>query len=152
MEGLKRWDCVSAECNMKHYNNPVAAVAAIYIKDGRILLGKRKGSYAGLWCIPCGYVDYAEDVRVAVRREFKEETNLEVTAFSVYDVHSNFHNPKQFTVGIFFTILSAEGELKAMDDLDEVGFFNFQEIQALNLAFPTDRIVLRRLKSELVLN
>ncbi|WP_425059792.1 NUDIX domain-containing protein [Sporomusa carbonis] len=25
-------------------------------------------SYPGLWCIPCGYVEYNEDIRDAVRR------------------------------------------------------------------------------------
>ena len=38
--------------------------------------GATSGPWAGRWCIPCGHVDWGEDIREAARREMKEETGL----------------------------------------------------------------------------
>ncbi len=57
----ERLNC--SDCDYIMYENPVVGVAVIvFSRDGRILLGRRSGSYRGLWCIPCGYVEYDEDV------------------------------------------------------------------------------------------
>ena len=88
-----------------------------------MLLGRRsRGVYAGKWCIPCGYVEYDEDVREAAMREFHEETGLTVTAGEVVAVHSNFHNPAMHTVGIWFRGQVTGGEMRAADDLSEVAY------------------------------
>jgi 8-oxo-dGTP diphosphatase len=133
-------------CDYIFYQNPAVGVAAIVLRDYKILLGQRAGSYAGTWCIPCGYVEWDEDVYDAVRREFTEETGLEIAIERVYAVHSNFHNPKQHTVGIWFLAREIGGTLKAADDIAEVAFFSYEELP--HLAFPTDKKVLQCLREE----
>ncbi|MGE0384462.1 MAG: NUDIX domain-containing protein [Gammaproteobacteria bacterium] len=136
---------VCTGCGFVFWQNPAVGVAVVLIEDGRVLLGRRsRGAYAGQWCIPCGYVEYDEDVREAARREFEEETGLVVELGPVRAVHSNFHNPAQHTVGIWFDARAVGGVLRAADDLDEVRFFAAPDIPAA-LAFPTDRVVLRDL-------
>ena len=49
------------------------------LRGDKILLVQRKGSYAGQWCIPCGHVEWDEDLREAACREFQEETGLAIT-------------------------------------------------------------------------
>ncbi len=142
-EGRERLTC--SDCGYILYENPVVGVAAIvFNRDGRILLGRRNGSYRGLWCIPCGYVEYDEDVFDAVVREFKEETGLDIKINGVFTVQSNFHNPELHTVGIWFRAEVVGGELKAGGDLDEVGYFELSTPPPL--AFPTDALVIEKLR------
>ena len=146
-EGYKRWYC--SRCDKKIYRNPTIGVAVILFEEGKLLLVRRaKGvSYEGQWCIPCGYVEWDEDVRAAAVREFAEETGLEVTTGRVIATHSNFHNPKQHTVGTWFAGEVAGGELAPIDgEFSELGYFDPAEPPPL--AFPTDALVLEQLAGE----
>ena len=133
-------------CSFTFYQNPAVGVAAVVIKNKKLLMGKRLGSYAGQWCIPCGYVEWDEDVYDAVTREFFEETGLKIHISRVYTVLSNFHNPAQHTVGIWFMAEVISGAEEAGDDLEEVGYFAYEDMP--DLAFPTDRMVIEKLKEE----
>lgn len=139
---------VCSNCSYIFYENPIVGVAAIVMNNGKILLGKRSSAtaYPGLWCIPCGYVEYEEDVYDAVRREFKEETGLTIEVKKVFTALSNFHNPNVHTVGIWFIAHVTGGTLQAGDDISEVGYFELNQLPPL--AFPTDRQVIELLKNE----
>ena len=134
------------QCGYVYYENPIVGVAVI-VRDesGAVLLGRRApdASYPGLWCIPCGYVGYEEDVRAAASREFYEETGLRVELGKVFTVLSNFHNPQTHTVGIWFLAEIFAGSANAGDDLAELGWFAPDNPPPL--AFPTDGEVLLQL-------
>lgn len=139
--GEKRRVCSS--CHRINFENPIVGTAGIVLSnEKKILLGRRAEhvSYAGLWCIPCGYVEYNEDIRQAVVREMKEETGLDVLCGKVFAVHSNFHNPKQHTVGVWFMCDIISGIPQPGDDVVELGWFKLDELP--DLAFPTDYIVI----------
>ena len=142
--GMDRGVC--SKCGRINYENPIVGVAAIIRNDrGQILLVKRaeETTCPGLWCIPCGYVEYNEDIRTAVVREAKEETGLIIKPLEVYDCQSNFHNPDQHTVGIWFLTKVTGGTLTPGDDAVEVMWSDLKETPPL--AFKTDRIILDRL-------
>jgi 8-oxo-dGTP diphosphatase len=146
LHGHKRQVCPS--CKFIFWQNPVVGVAVIVMDDDRIVLGRRaRGVYQGAWCIPCGYVEYDEDVRKAAQREFQEETGLVVRVGDVYTVHSNFHNPTMHSVGIWFHGTVIGGTLCPDDDLDQVSYVSLHRLPD-NLAFPTDRLVLEQLRQE----
>ncbi len=140
--GRRRPDCDA--CGFVLFRNPVVGVAVVVQRRGAVLLGRRSSSYAGQWCIPCGYVEWEEDVRAAAEREFAEETGLLVRAGRVVAVHSNFHNPVQHTVGIWFRGRVIGGALQPGDDLSEAAFFPLDRLPE-PLAFPTDTLVLEQL-------
>lgn len=144
--GLPRPNCAS--CGFVHFRNPAVGVAVVLLDAaGRILLGRRSGGgNLGEWCIPCGYVEWGEDIRDAARREFLEETGIDVEIGEVCAVHSNFHNPSSLTVGVWFHAKRVGGQARASDDLDLVDWFP-PDAPPEPLAFPTDRLVLAELAS-----
>ncbi len=137
---------VCPTCGWIQYRNPVVGVAAIILDGGRVLLGRRAAgsSFPGLWCLPCGYVEYDEELREALTREVAEETGLVVEIGEVFAVHSNFHLPDSQSVGIWFRARPVGGELRPGDDVDELRFVEPGN-PGLPLAFPTDALVLETL-------
>ena len=139
----KRLYC--ALCRRFVYRNPTAGVAVVVVEDEKILLIRRLGSYEGMWCIPCGHVEWNEDIREAARRELLEETGLDIVVGPVLDVHSNFHDREHQTVGVWFWGRCTGGRLQAGTDACDVGFFP-QDALPEAMAFPTDLLICDKLK------
>ncbi len=54
-------------------------VGVMVIKDGKVLLGRRKGSHGeGMFAWPGGHLEYMEKIEDCARREVKEETGMEI--------------------------------------------------------------------------
>ncbi len=134
---------VCGTCGWVHFRNPGVGVAVLLRDDaGRVLLVRRAAGSTreGAWCIPCGYLDYGEEVRAGAAREVFEETGLIVEVGDPVFVRSNFHDPAKLTVGIWFDGVIKGGRLEAGDDADEVGWFEPGDLP--ELAFPTDEELL----------
>lgn len=163
--GVERAACPG--CGFVQYRNPVVGVAAILTEadilaclgaeavreatgqepmpDGlRVLLGRRALTYRGSYCFPCGYVEFDEEIREAIRRETMEETGLEIEPVSVFAAHSNFHDADKQSVGIWFRARVLGGTLRAGDDIDALRFVPVPD-PGVPLAFPTDALVLEQL-------
>jgi len=118
------------------------------MQEGKLLLVKRSGSYRDMWCIPCGHVEWDEDIRLSAVREFKEETNLDIELGPVFTAHSNFHDRQKQTVGVWFWADSPKGALKPGSDASDAGYFPLDDLPE-PMAFPTDRLVCDQLREGL---
>lgn len=63
-----------------------AVAAAIFNKEGQILLQKRKD--VGTWCIISGHVEFGETVTAAILREIREETSTQAEIVRFIGVYS----------------------------------------------------------------
>src|SRR4051812_13675781 len=68
-----------ADCGWQFWNNPSAAVALLFVKDGKILVSKRAlEPKKGYYDLPGGFVDFYENGYEAAIREAKEEMAIDL--------------------------------------------------------------------------
>jgi 8-oxo-dGTP diphosphatase len=143
IHGEPTWEC--SNCRHRHYRRPTVGVAVVLVENGKVLLVQRRfGGRAGKWCIPCGHVEWGEEIRQAAQRELLEETGLVVEIDEIIDAHTNFWRPERLTVGVWFAGHRVAGELRAGDDAAAVEFFDLDDLP--DLAFPTDQLVLELMR------
>ena len=123
------------------HKNPALTVDAIAIKDGQIVLIKRKNPpFQGSYALPGGFVDYGETVENAVIREFKEETGLDAEIQEFIGIYSEpDRDPRGHTVSVVFELKITGGTMLAGDDAAEVSLFPLNELP--NLAFDHAKII-----------
>lgn len=64
---------------MEEENEPKVGVGVMVLKDGKILLGKRKGAHgAGEFAFPGGHLEYMESFTGCAKREVAEECGIEI--------------------------------------------------------------------------
>jgi 8-oxo-dGTP diphosphatase len=75
--------------------SPQVGVGVLIVENGRVLLGKRKGSDgAGTWSAPGGHLEFGETVEACARREVLEETGLQLQDLRLGPFTSNVFEAK----------------------------------------------------------
>jgi O-acetyl-ADP-ribose deacetylase (regulator of RNase III)/ADP-ribose pyrophosphatase YjhB (NUDIX family) len=124
----------------KLQNGPFSTVDAIIEIDGGIVIIQRSNPPFG-WALPGGFVDYGESLEVAVVREAKEETGLDITDVKQFNTYSDpRRDPRFHTIGTVF-IAKAAGKPQAGDDAAGLKIVKLNEIARLNLAFDHRKIL-----------
>ena len=97
-------------------NRPKVGLGVMVMKDGRVLLGKRKSSHgAGEWAWPGGHLEYMESYESCVRREVQEETGMEVKNIRFLRLYNlKEYAPKHY-VDLGFVADWAAGEPRVME-------------------------------------
>jgi 8-oxo-dGTP diphosphatase len=120
-------------------NQPIIGVGAVIIRNGKILLEKRKGDPGrNKWTIPGGLVELGESAEQTVIREVREETNLEVEEPKLIDVVNNITPDEDGRIKYHFLIVDyfvklRGGKLKAADDAAELRWVRFSEVENYDL-------------------
>jgi ADP-ribose pyrophosphatase len=131
----------------KPISTPRAAVGAVVIEEGRVLLVKRKyPPKQGKWAIPGGSVNLGESLQAAAERETLEETGLVIEAkkpiytFDLIERDSNrdvvFH---YVIVDLFAKYVS--GDVHPADDVSDAAWFKPAEIEGLDISENTKKLL-----------
>ena len=105
-----------------------------------IVLIERKNEPRGL-ALPGGFVDVGESVEQALRREMKEETNLDVQISSLLGVYSDPKRDPRFHTASVVYVARAQGQPKGGDDAKEAKLYTLKEIPLDQLVFDHGKIV-----------
>ena len=107
--------------------------------NGKILLLKVRSESshdAGKWEIPGGKVKKCEFFDDALRREYLEETGLEITIESLYNVIQNKYtacktNEEVKSIQLIMKVTSSGDEVAISPEHDEYGWFTGEEVNEL---------------------
>jgi len=145
-DGVKALRCKA--CGRRQFINSVAAVAVIIRNErGEILLTRRAHDPGkGLLDLPGGFVDALETVEETVRREVKEELNLELDNLTYLTSFPNeylFEGMITYTADLAFTATAKDwSTLRTADDVAAVEFYAPQEIPMDEVVFASIRKIL----------
>ena len=118
---------------------PLVAVAAVVLKDGRILLIRRATEPGrGKWSIPGGVVRLGERLREAVVREVREECGLLVEVLDLLDVIETIVRDEEGRVRFHYVIVDylarpISGVLRASDDALEARWATIDEALEMDI-------------------
>ena len=106
-------DHISA--SQMHNLYPEATVGALIFNAENRLFLMRSDKWNGRYCLPGGHIELGERIIDAVKREVKEETNLDITDIHFHSVQDcifspDFHEKKHF-IFIDFICRSLPGEV-----------------------------------------
>lgn len=86
-------------------------VAVFAVRDGKFVVGQRRGSHAaGTWSVPGGWMEYGESIEDAARRELAEEVGLGLENPRVVGVFSDFYPEAGKHCLVVWVIGNAVGE------------------------------------------
>ncbi len=150
-ENGKRMRC--SRCNRQLYINEAAAVVAIIENEkGELLFTRRKHDpKKGMLDLPGGFVDIGEKAENAVRREVKEELNLDVEQISFVGSFPNeyiFGGITYFTLDLAFHCkVNSLSNIQAADDVADYLFTSIDKINLNDVGLNSIKTIVRLLKS-----
>lgn len=135
-------------CGFLYYFNPASAAAAFVLNSNSeaLFIRRAKEPAKGKLAIPGGFVDAGETFESAVRREVREEVNLELGPLDYLCSAPNEYSYKGVTypvVDMFFVAhASSVEQTAALDGVESFIWRKPAEIKSEELAFPSVRAAL----------
>lgn len=132
-------------CGRRSYLNSKAAAGGLVVRDGRVLLVRRKFEpFKDWWDIPGGFLETGEHPNDAVVREVREETGLEVRPTELVGIYMDKYGDgpdADDTMNLYYVAEIVGGAEQPGDDAVELGWFRPDALPE-NVAFETGRAVL----------
>jgi len=124
---------------------PAVAVAAAVVKDGKVLLIKRKyPPSAGKYSLPGGHVELGERLEEAVLRELREETGIEgvVKKFLAPVEYIEREGDKvKYHFVILVYLVEGDGVPRASDDAEDAAWVELERAFELDLTKTTREVL-----------
>ena len=109
----------------------VAAMGILYNEEKGLLLEKRTDT--GEWCTPGGAIELGESLEYALKREIKEETNLDIANPKLFDIKANVHmvypnKDEVYYTDVVYEINEFFGDIKPDKESTELRFFDLDNL------------------------
>ncbi|MCX6911156.1 MAG: NUDIX domain-containing protein [Verrucomicrobia bacterium] len=135
-------------CGFLYHFNPAVAVGALVVNDeGRMLWIRRaKEPGKGKLGLPGGFVDVGETAEEALRREVREEVNLELDSLEFLCTCANQYPYGGVTypvLDLFYAARARAAEsAAALEDVESFCWLKPQEVRPDEIAFPSVKVAL----------
>ena len=116
---------------MDKENRPQVGLGVMVLKDGKVLMGKRKSSHgAGEWAWPGGHLEYMESFEGCARRETLEEAGIEIQNIRLLFLGNLKHYaPKQYVhVQLVADWKSGEPQVLEPEKLERWDWFDLHDL------------------------
>jgi len=141
-------------CNFLYFFNPAIAVAALILRedDKALFIRRAKDPARGRLAMVGGFVDIGERAEDALRREVREEVQLDLEDLRFLSSHPNDYRYRDIVypvVDLIFVARTRDHDKAAA--LDGVASFEWLDPHAVDpdeLAFPSMRDALTRYRAE----
>lgn len=136
-------------CGLRYFFNPVIAVAAILLgpDDRALFIRRAKDPAKGKLAVPGGFVDIGETAEEGMRREIKEEVNLEAGKLSFLCTALNQYLYEGVTYPVldicFVTRAISIEPIAALDGVESFCWLKPSEVDPNEIAFPSIHAALR---------
>jgi 8-oxo-dGTP diphosphatase len=130
-------------------NKPRVGVGIVVVKEGKVLLGKRKNAHcAGDWAFPGGHLNLGENVEDCALRELHEETGLKGISLRLGPWTNNVFEKDKHYITLFVFIDFFEGEPKAKEPnkCEEWKWFDWNDLPSP--LFPSIRSLIQTMGME----
>lgn len=117
----------------------VAAGALILDPENQLFLMQSSGKFGAEWIVPGGKVSFGETAKMALIREIKEETNLDLTNIEFVG-YRDYIMGKHF-IFLEFVATTLSKCVKLNYEATKYGFFRQSELESLNIAKPTKELI-----------
>lgn len=128
------------------YSHPIATVGALIFNSAGEVLMLRTHKWSGLWGIPGGKPKFGETSEEALRREVKEETNLEIENIEFVLVQdciqsTEFYRDAHFVLLNYRCVQAGETKVELNDEAEEFRWLKPGIAMQLPLNQPTKLIL-----------
>lgn len=111
--------------------HPRVGVGILILKDGKVLLGKRKGSHgAGEYAFPGGHLEYMESYTACALREIAEECGIEVENIRFqYLANIKHYAPRHYVhIGLVADWKSGEPQVLESEKLESWDWYDLDAL------------------------
>ncbi|WP_341224750.1 NUDIX hydrolase [uncultured Arcticibacterium sp.] len=124
----------------QHYGNKIRVrTCGVLIQDGKILMLKHDGigKKDYFWNVPGGGIELGESLKMALKREFQEETGLEIKVGKLLYLNQYIMSPLH-AIEYYFEVEKIAGNAKLGHDPEEVlvlsqlGWFSRNDFENLD--------------------
>ncbi len=137
-------------CGFELYLNTAAAVAALIVNENeQLLFSVRKNKpKAGTLDLPGGFIDFDETAENALRREIREELNLdlaEIKYFASFPNHYLYNDILYHTLDMAFVCkVCSFQNITPADDVADFKFVSLDDIDMKTIGFQSIKMIVRK--------